>query len=271
MSHPRFLWEVTIGPSNDQLEFDEGAAALTANLTAGDYYLRGGGAAGTDLLQHIAWAMTAAAGAANIYGVTVSSTGTVTIARIAGPNNFTLHWSTGPGDTRAIANILGYSTLADDGPGTSFPSDFQHRFGWYPEMHLLDGRRRFPTATAGAARSLGAQQWTQQWATDFRALARIDFVPRAKIRRVDVDGTVVGDTNESLTTDGNSLYEGFYDAARRGVRFEFYPNVAAIASGLMVIDPDESEWFTDFESAAELLMEAGERYRVLVPMRPFVS
>ena len=269
MAFPRFLWEVAINATNNALEFDEGAGALTANLTTADYYLRGGGAAATDLLQHIATQMSAVG--ANTYGVTRSATGTVTIARTAGIAAFTLHWNTGPADTQAIADILGYSTAADDGPGTSFPSDFQHRYGWYPEQHLIDGRRRLETATAGGARSLGNQQYWQQWATDFRATARLDFVRRAKIRGGDVEGTAVADTNEAFSALPSTAYEGLYQIARRGVRFEFHPDEAVIAAMVAVADPAEAAWAQDMEEAAELIMDAGERYRVTVPMRPWTA
>ncbi len=267
MAHPRFLWEVTIDASNDALEFDEGGGPLTALLTHADYYLRGGGVAGTDLLQHIAAQMSAVG--ANTYGVTRDSSGTVTIARTAGVAAFSLHWNSGPADTQAIANILGYSTLADDGPGTSFPGDFQHRYGWYPEQHLLDGRRRFETATAGASRSLGHQQYTQQWETDWRAVARIDFVRQLKVRYADVDGTVLGAINQAFSSGPAGSWEGFYDAARRGVRFEFHPDESIISAATAVIDPGAQDWFEDIEAAAELLLERGERYRVTVPMRPY--
>ena len=172
MAFPRFLWEVTIDASNDRLIFDEGGLDLWADIALGDYYLRGAGFPVSDLLAAVAVAMNApnpgspGFPSGNVYGVVVDTTGTVMIYRVGGPNQFSLHWATGGADTAAIGTTLGYSVAADDGPGVSFVSDYQHQYGWYPEKDLLDGWRRQQLNVGGALRSTGRQQYAQQWVGD---------------------------------------------------------------------------------------------------------
>ena len=269
MPDPRLIWEVTIDASNDRLEFDEGGGALGAVLTQGDFYLRGGGAAGSDLAANIAAAMSLAG--ANTYTVTISDNGTVTIARSAGALNFTLHWLTdGTNETGRIGAILGFDVTADDGPGTSFASDGQHRYGWYPEKPLLDGRRVIQTAVAGGARSMGNQQYAQEWATDWRTTLRIDFVPAVKVRNRDIDGTFVDAAAINESFSGAGLR--FYETARTGARFEVHPDTTDHASfATCVVDAAEAGWWQDQDEATPLLMEAGERYRVLIPVRAYTA
>lgn len=270
MAQPRCIWEVAITAANDRLEFDEGGGALAAVIPQGNYYLRGGGAAATDLLQTLETLLTLAG--ANTYAVTVSDTGRVTIARSAGALNFTLHWATdGTGESAAIGWILGFNTAADDGPGTTFTSDYQHRYGWYPGKELLDGRRIIQRATAGATRALGGQQYAQVWETGWRTTARIDFVPRTKVRQRDIDGTWLLSAAEAHEAFGGSTIT-FYEHARAGGRFEFHANVASHAAfATVVIDPSKADWFEDQEEATPLLLEAGERYRALLPMLLYVA
>ena len=272
MADPRFIWPVTVvatvsdglSEAQQNLRFDEGGGELTAAIALGDWFIRGGGAAGTDLLQQIATKMTAAGG--QVYTVTRSTTGRVTIAA---PGAFTLRWNTGTAPLFDGA-VIGFSTAANDTGTNTYTSDNQHRFGWYPEQRILDGNRRMEDAIAGGLRSLGNQQWVQQWQTDYHALARIDWVRVAKIRYGNVDGTVVGTLHETLTSNQATTWRGFYDAARLGIRFEFHPDTSVIASATAVIDPG-TPWMEDIEEAATLLMDRGERYRVVVPMRPYTT
>ena len=272
MADPRLLWEVTIDASNDRLDFNEaGVGNLIATLTQGDFYLRGGAPLATDMANNVAAAMNAAPGVTNTYTVTIADNGTVAIARSAGAANFSLLWATGAGgESGAIGAILGFDVTADDGPGTSFASDAQHRYGWYPEKPLLDGRRKMETAVAGAARSMGTQQYAQEWATDWRTTLRIDFVPAAKVRSRDIDGTFVDATAINESFAGSALT--FYENARQGTRFEVHPDTTSHAAfETCVIDPNEMGWWRDQGEATPLLMERGERYRVLIPVRPYTA
>ena len=278
VTDPRYLWEVALTAATNSatqtplnFRFDEGGGELTAGLTAGNYFIRGGGNPGTDLLAAIQTAMNAAG--ANTYVVTRSTTGYVTIATNP-PAAFTLRWLTGAAPL-FDGTVLGFDTAANDGPGTTFTSDYQHRFGWYPEKLLVDGYRFFNTATAGSARSLGNQQYTQQWATDRRGVHRIDYVPYTKIRYHDYDATVVGTAlqiYQALSSGTQTTWEGFYEAMRRGAMFEMHRDASTVSNLLQaVLDPDKREAFEDLEAVASLLLERGERYRVEIPYRVFTA
>ena len=278
-TNPRFLprFAVVAGATsglrqvNQRFLFDEGGGELIATITAGNYYVRedGGFWASGGLLTAIAAAMNAVG--ANTYAASVSTTGRVTIARTAGAAAFTLRWASAT-TPRFDGTFLGFDTSANDGPGTTFTSDYQHRFGWFPEQPMLDGYRYFPTATVGSARSMGDigahAQYTQRWDRDRKGEARIDYVRYTKVRYDDIDGTVWGSLYQPLTSGFATLWEGFYELARDGVPFEIHPNVA-INDGIEVyIDPEAQAWREGMEGAVELLMERGERYRVTVPWRP---
>ncbi len=280
VTHPRFLNRLTVQAGagsglrifSANFRFDEGGGELTGTITPGTYYVRrnGGGAVlpTGGLLNAIEMALNTAPGVANTYSVTQSTTGFVTIARSAGVANFTLRWATGVAP-RFDGSVLGFDTSANDGPGTTFTADWQHRFGWYPEQYLLDGYRYFPTATVGSARSLGGQQYTQRWNTDERGVARVDFVLPGKIRFHDLDQYVLGARHQSFSHSFNTSWEGFYEIARDGVPFEVHPNVATVGGIEAVLDPDEIDWMRDIDEAATLQLEAGERYRVTVPWRSY--
>lgn len=278
-THPRFLNRLTVQAGagsglrtfSANFRFDEGGGQLTAAIPAATYYVRRNGAgiwAASGLLNAIETAMNVVG--ANTYSVTQSTTGFVTIARSAGVAAFTLRWNTGTAPL-FDGTVLGFDTSANDGPGTSFTSDWQHRFGWYPEVYLLDGYRYFPTATIGSARSLGGQQYTQRWNTDERGVARVDFVPAAKVRFHDLNQYVLGDRHESFSHSWNTAWEGFYEIARDGVPFEIHPDVATVQFLEAVVDPNKVDWCRDFENAAELQLERGERYRVTIPWMSSVA
>ncbi len=295
-THPRLLFPVTIGvgAAERKIEFDEGGGDISATISASelDVFVRGSVPNASDICNLIAAAMTLAG--ANTYGVTVDTDGNVTIARTAGANNFSLHWNTDASST-FYGRILGFDVSADDGPGTTFTSDYQHRYGWYPEKFLIDGYRFFSTAVVGGARSLGGQQYVQQWKTDIRGVLRIDFVPVVKLRYFRVSGTrllaAAGEDNEafSSSSDDSALVGlgmdaasftfpsnhpvGFYEWARTGGRFEIHPDVDSQDQFITaVIDADEIErWGGDLTEAAELIQERGEKYRVEVPWRPYVT
>ena len=281
-SNPRLLWPVTVtAATNDtrsvvqNFRFREGAGPeLTALLTTGDYSLRGGGTVGTDLLAELQTRLNAAG--ANTYEVSRTTTGRVRIRRTAGVATFTLLWSTGT-DPQFDGTVLGFNIAADDGPTTDITSDFQSRFVWHPSQLAIDGYRWFPTATAGVSRSLAGQQYTQQWATSRRGVLRIEWVRVAKVRTTDVDGelqyTAGTQLYEQLSNGLETSWEGFYESARAGRRFEIAIDEAATGSAFLtaVIDHEAREWFEDFDSVAEVIMERGERYRVTIPWELYTA
>jgi hypothetical protein len=105
------LTEITAGGF---IDFDEGAAELTATLTAGSY-------TGTSLATEIKTRLDAAGGT---YTVDYSeTTGKFTIARAAG--NFTLRWLAGAHAYLATGTIIGFNVAADDTGAATYTSDYR--------------------------------------------------------------------------------------------------------------------------------------------------
>lgn len=97
---------------NDRLDFDQGAGALAASLTAGMY-------TATTLASHIQTQMNAVG-----TGITVSYSDTTrkfTITKASGTLN--LRWQTGANVARSVGDTIGYLTAADDTGSLSYAAD----------------------------------------------------------------------------------------------------------------------------------------------------
>lgn len=107
--------------TNDKLNFNIGAAELTATLTAGTYIAGTTQATAASLCKAIYDAIVAAE-AVGTYTVTFShTTKKFTIARSAG--TFQLLWNTGTNKATDISTLCGYSDAADDTGALSYAAD----------------------------------------------------------------------------------------------------------------------------------------------------
>lgn len=84
-----------------------------------------------DLLADLQTGLRALGGDWALALCTVSDTGTVTIDSNQAVNAVALEWLTGANTANTIGTVLGYKVTDDTGEW-SYPADYQHMYGWYP-------------------------------------------------------------------------------------------------------------------------------------------
>lgn len=106
------------------IDFDEGGAELTGEITTGNYN-------GNTLATAIAAAMNAAPGKTLTYACTYSETAAK--FTISAGSNFTIRWNTGTHKATDISDVCGYSDAANDTGANSYLSD--NRRIYYPNLY----------------------------------------------------------------------------------------------------------------------------------------
>jgi hypothetical protein len=260
---------ITTG-TNDEINFHDGTAERTATLRAGTYFLRGddlfSGESGADsnawdLLGEIENRMNNAPSSAitdftvTLAATTGTSRGKVTIASAGGPN-FELRWSTGASAQKFDGTWIGFDTSADDTGAQTYTSDNHAPGLWYPEIEGLwfdyDVRRvrTWQEAVSGSV--------------DVRSLSSY------AIRTVEyplIDRSLIKDQFDAT----NVAFENFWDDAAVGGSFVVFPDVDDTSTAWHCVI-DEARWGEELHNAAVPMDEAqGEAYRVVIPMRAYVS
>ena len=227
MASARVISQFTIDSTNKAIVLDAGAGDVTATLAEGSYYWSLDDE-DDDFAKALKTALDAATSktfTVNIVGVDVSnptlSDGRIKLSVSSG--DFTIKLDAGA--TTIDPRILGWSSDSSNPSSASslLYSDYNHRFGYYPQVAVYDAGAPRATVTASQETTTGGYIDTVFWVSLDSSRWRFEYVAAALASEACGSDSERAARANLTTEDPNAAFDVFYgDLIEGGRPWRFY-------------------------------------------------